>query len=308
MDALLGQMTDLNRLTKKPWPNYRAEQNSSYDRSSLQPETESWFANRDSGNFAGEEVREGRTEHVLASLRGPGTVVRIWSANPVGVIRFYFDGEAKPRIEAKFSELFTGKVPPFKAPYAYVSAKGHNLYFPIPYSQSLKITVDESDPGWKELVYHVGSRRYDDETVVRTYSQVIVEALGKRIGEVGRQLTQTEDRRLPPTRWDRTPVLLAAGETFQKSVERPSSAIYELHIKPEIQRTALPWENPANPVQWLRKVRLRASFDNEIAIDVPLGDFFGSSPGLNVYNSLPMEIRADGTMICRFVMPWQTSS
>lgn len=38
-----------------------------------------------------------------------------------------------------------------------------------------------------------------------------------------------------------------------------------------------------------------------------MGDFFGSAPGVNPLHSLPMTVQPDGTMICRFVMPFAKS-
>ncbi|HVL40471.1 MAG TPA: hypothetical protein VM328_13860, partial [Fimbriimonadaceae bacterium] len=153
IQSLLPQMLDLDRLMIAPNPRYKTEQASSYDRASKSP-TEDWFANGDAGKFLRTERREGRAEYVMADLRGPGAVVRIWSANPAGVIRFYFDGEAGPRLEAKMADLLTGKVPPFEAPFAYGAAQGTNLYFPIPYSRGLKITVDNSDNDRARALYY----------------------------------------------------------------------------------------------------------------------------------------------------------
>jgi Protein of unknown function (DUF2961) len=40
-------------------------------------------------------------------------------------------------------------------------------------------------------------------------------------------------------------------------------------------------------------------------VETPLGDFFGSGPGVNPFVSLPFTVAPDGTMICRFVMPYE---
>ena len=80
----------------------------------------------------------------MADLTGPGAVVRIWSANPSGTLRFYFDGEETPRFTAKTIELLGGKVQPFGFPFAYEAAKGWDFYYPLPYAKSLKVTVDDT--------------------------------------------------------------------------------------------------------------------------------------------------------------------
>jgi len=48
---------------------------------------------------------EKKGEHVLAELTGPGAVVRIARNNDQGQLAFYFDGEAKPRIECPPGKL-----------------------------------------------------------------------------------------------------------------------------------------------------------------------------------------------------------
>ena len=46
-----------------------------------------------------------KSEQVVAQLTGPGAIVRISQPRPDGRLAFYFDGEAKPRIECKAADL-----------------------------------------------------------------------------------------------------------------------------------------------------------------------------------------------------------
>src|SRR5262249_11928530 len=46
--------------------------------------------------------------------------------------------------------------------------------------------------------------------------------------------------------------------------------------------------------QALRAVLLSIAFDGETTVNSPLGDFFGSSPGLNAFTSLPMGVSESG--------------
>ena len=99
LKSLLGEITDLEKLTRfPPSPPYASRQSSSYDRASTSPSDPStWFANGDSGHYLRvEETANGRKEHVMLDAAGPGTVVRIWSANPDGTLRIYIDGAEKP--------------------------------------------------------------------------------------------------------------------------------------------------------------------------------------------------------------------
>src|SRR5512136_2563519 len=79
------------------WPAY---QDSSYSRQNI---------NQDAGNFL--RVEPGG-DQVLTDTDGPGVVYRLWSTGVVGMqmskncrLRFYFDGEATPRLDVSMSEL-----------------------------------------------------------------------------------------------------------------------------------------------------------------------------------------------------------
>src|SRR5690606_18457418 len=91
--SLLDRMIDAEALASWPQPAHCAGQWSSYERSSVAPGDESWFANRDRGHYLGQLEREGRTEYIMAEVEGPGALVRIWSANPSGTIRVYLDSD-----------------------------------------------------------------------------------------------------------------------------------------------------------------------------------------------------------------------
>ena len=60
----------------------------------------------------------------------------------------------------------------------------------------------------------------------------------------------------------------------------------------------------------LRGTVLRIHFDgaSRPQVEAPAGDFFATGPGINPYQSLPMSVAPDGTMSCRFPMPFRTSA
>src|SRR5205814_3756223 len=49
---------------------------------------------------------------------------------------------------------------------------------------------------------------------------------------------------------------------------------------------------------------LSISFDGQETVRAPLVTFFGTGQGWNAYASLPMTVGADGTLTCRFIMPF----
>ena len=135
VESLLLEMVDLENLAVRPEP--------SLNRPKLRATTatatiggEAWFANRDVGQYVRTETTDnGRQEHVLADLKGPGTVTRFWSANPdrTNTTRFYFDGEVEPRLELPLADLFKGLPTPFSGPdFSYISGYGRKPLLPSP--------------------------------------------------------------------------------------------------------------------------------------------------------------------------------
>ncbi len=309
--SLLPQMTDLTFLTHRPSPAFKMAQASSYDRRSDPGPTSDEFANGDAGNFIRIEDTPNGKEYVMADLKGPGAVVRLWSANPSGMIRFYFDGEAQPRLKFKLAELLNGNVPPLGPPFGYNASSGCNLYFPFPYAKSLKITADGADGGNpKSLYYHVGFRTYPPTTKVKTFTWDETKANSALMASVAQKLAHPEaDRPIKETHHE----LLETGATMTSAFQPViSSAFRQIQVKipvlPAVEAKALPWEDPRQTHNALRQLILTAQFDGEKCIEAPLGDFFGAAPGINPYSNYPMTVAADGTMTCRFVMPFEKSA
>jgi hypothetical protein len=59
----------------------------------------------------------------------------------------------------------------------------------------------------------------------------------------------------------------------------------------------------------LRQTVLRIQFDGHPwgQVEAPIGDFFGAGPGIVPYESLPFSVAPDGTMTCRYPMPFGKS-
>src|SRR5437588_2110161 len=117
-ESLLREMTDLKSLAEFPDPPFTCKQASSYDRASKSPGNKSWFANGDCGQFIRIEERDGHPEFVMMDEDGPGAIVRIWSANPMGTMRIHLDGVPNPVIELPFKDYLGGKMPHVPDPIA----------------------------------------------------------------------------------------------------------------------------------------------------------------------------------------------
>ncbi len=273
--------------------------------------------------------------HVLADMDGPGCVVRIWSANPdeAGKVHIYLDGAAEPVIEAPLKELLGGKwktkidgkeVTPFPDPIACERSRGWNLYFPIAYRKHCKITVEKPD-----IYYHVDYRTYPKGTDVETFRPDDLISQGAAVAEAARPLARPRD----PTRAELNgmvhnwhTLILKPGITgvvrdFPTTTSKEGHALIYLECK--VEAAKLP--------EALRGVLVKIRFDGarEPQVCCPLGDLFGTSPGANAYDSLPLAVAAapnregnsapedDGsitrleqvaTLRSRWVMPFATSA
>jgi len=317
-NSILDETVELNRLTKRPNPYYTTAESTSYDRASKKPGTPEWFANGDAGNFIREEDHDGRKERVLADLTGPGAVVRFWSANPAGIVRFYFDGEQTPRYVQKLKDLLGGQIAPFKAPFAYEAARGWDFYYPLPYAKSLKITVDDTDnDGAAHLYYHVGYRTYAPGTQVTTFDPNNVDT--DEIDRVGNLLLNPYTPGYLPDYKDVE--LKPGGVSTNKLPPGPKAVTYLfVQLHPEVKPVPVEdfkdatadghakFDDPRQVYNILRQVVLEADFDDEHCVEVPLGDFFGAAPGINPYRTYAMQVDPDGGMACRFVMPYAKSA
>jgi hypothetical protein len=70
------------------------------------------------------------------------------------------------------------------------------------------------------------------------------------------------------------------------------------------QLTELRLVTAARSPKKLAATTLSITFDGEETVRAPLVAFFGTGNGWNPYTSLPMTVGADGTLTCRFVMPF----
>jgi hypothetical protein len=305
---LLQEMVDLETLAQRPEPSFKGAMASSYSRKSHEG-GDAWFDNADVGQYVRTETNEGRTEHVLADLAGPGAVTRFWSANPRtgNVARFYFDGEGRPRLAVPLRELFEGASRPFGPAFSYVSGTGGNLYFPIPYGTSLKITVEERGRPLG-LYYEICYRTYPAGTAVETFDPekagswaetqaAVAEALARPKAATPRGEVETMDLRLtiPP------------GETRAVPAVRGEKAVYEWSARVLDTRENAAWTDSARAHNAYRFLLLHIAFDGEKSVATPLGDFFGSAPGVNPYENQFFTVDANGAMTSRLVMPFRES-
>lgn len=302
MQSLLRKMVDRKQLVEYPESiPYKAMQASSYNRASVSPDQPGWFADSD-GVFCirTEKNRKGETEWVLMEDKGPGAITKIWAVcfyygldDTTGAnLKIYLDGEDEPTINCNFFEFVKGESF-VKPPLAMETRRAGNSYLPIPYAKSCKVTMD------KKVFYNIISyRSYPQGTSVRTFSmdeynqsQVLIDSVGHVLerGVYG-DLASTKN---------------TEAYSFHKTL-RPQEKETLLIRKKQKAIEQLVFQLDAEDFdQALRSTVLKISFDGEQTVWTPLGDFFNIGVGLKTYQMWERAVQEDGTMICRWIMPYQ---
>lgn len=308
--SLLEAMVDLGALARVDEPAFRTVQFSSYDRRSTGPEDPGWFSNADG---FGQEPLPGFLEvlerpadgkqglYLVAAVEGPGAIVRGWSAGMGGEFEVFLDDAETPIYSGDAYDFLARRTTHFlrEASLELDSADAFCQqdadYFPIPFARGLRVTWRGS---LNELhFYHLQVRLYAEGTDVQTFDPARDVAGNETLlRETVQALTDPSNRLGGETR--EYEVAVAPLGTLTWEPEHPGpAAITELAI-------AL---RPADHLrEALRGCLLRIAFDGSQRpqVEAPVGDFFGSGPGLNPFSSLPMSVDEDGTMRCRFVMPY----
>lgn len=236
---------------------------SSYDRS----------GGNDDG-FSGKHsfVRKEGDGLVLADLKGPGVITRIWTPTPSDdPVEFFFDGEEKPRLALKFRELFTSVRAPFLSPLSSYGAGGFWSYVPLPYRSSCKVVMRAA----RVQFYQLNFATYADGTGLASFDptntaswQPAVEKAGQLLDAAGSDVTRwsaPEGSTPLTTRVART---LAPGQAATLFESDRGGRVLGLRLSPA---AALGGKD--------RAILLRMTWDGETAVLAPVADLLGFAWG-----------------------------
>jgi hypothetical protein len=306
LDSLLQEMVDAESIARWPQPEFTCKQASSYDRETVAPDKPGWFANNDQNQFIRIETNQDRTEKVMLDADGPGCVVRFWlttDRNKKGTLRFYLDGAAESALAFPAYDLLSGDLklgPPLVQPhpgYQPDSNGGNNFYLPIPYAKHCKITWEEA--GQSSRYYQINYRTYAPGTAVQTFTRAALEAARPAVEQVNKVLLAPPDE--------------AQGQSMATEKEIAAGAEQSLELPPgpaAVRRLELrvPAGQLAAPERALRSLVVQMDFDGQRTIWCPASDFFGSGVGVSRVESWYRQVETNGTMVCRWVMPYQKSA
>jgi hypothetical protein len=315
-ESLVAEMVDLAGLGDFPDPPFETVQFSSYDRRSEAPNTPGWYANSD--GFGSEPIpgflavlkppgADGVGEYLMTDVEGPGAIVRGWTAAISGELRVFLDGHDEPVYAGPANVFLFDRFAHFAQRAGLsVESPGDAFrqqdadYFPIPFAKGCRIE-------WKGNLrdihfYHLQVRKYPPGTEVKTFQ---VADLKTYANEIRRAISLLQE---PPRllegievteRLPLTASIRAAQRAEVAKRETGPAAVRQLVIKLE-----------ANDLRSaLRQTILRIAFDGAPfpQVESPVGDFFGAAPGINPHDTFPMTVMPDGTMVCRFIMPYAKS-
>ncbi len=300
---LVSRLVSLESLAVPPSPGEGFKLFSSYDRSSRYDEASgkyvNWLANNDGSGL----LRKEGDQAVLAEMEGPGVIWRIWSAQPEsGHLKIYIDGEPKPAVDMPFKDYFSGPAPFNCKALCHVAAKGFNCHVPIPFKKSCKVVAEK---GWGSF-YQIGCSSLPKDVEIESFKlplpQKDLEALAKANSFLAERLGEDPAGRREGEESVLSELALKPGASAQAAVLRGPRAVTGLFIK----LSPMPGKDDLDT---LRELCLRISWDEESSPSVwaPLGDFFGSAPGVNFYRSLPLGVTDEG-FYCLWYMPFARSA
>ena len=288
-------MTDLTHPAVLPAVGETCKQWSSYDRASKYDETSGKYIRWDANGDGDGVIRTEGDQVVMAEMDGPGCIWRIWSAAAQeGHVRIYLDDQPEPVVDLPFFAYFDGKHKPFDySALSYnlgeVGCSGQNLYMPIPYQKSCKIVADK---GWGRY-FQFNYMTYPKGTQLPTFSAALVAQHDKQLRTLNDYLTNdlgTDPA--GPRDGEQTltkSVHVAPGETACIADLDGPQAITALRVKAK-------FGDREDEMAAMRRLALQITWDDESkpAVWCPLGDFFGTAPGVNLYKSLFTGMTEDG--------------
>ena len=242
-------------------------------------------------------VRKESDGLVLADLKGPGVITRVWTPTPTDdTLEFLFDDEVEPRLQVKFRELFLGRHPGFPRPLVGFGAGGYYCYVPLPFAKSCVVRLRAA----KAQFYQINSVVYPPETPVATFDPRLStewRAALEQAAGVWRCAGSDVSRFAAPPG--------ATLETTRRAISlgpHATQRVFEASTGGRIVGLR------AGPTAALagkaRDLLLQISYDGEApAVQVPLGDFFGYAWGQPAMQSLLLGTTGE-TNYCYFPMPY----
>lgn len=237
---------------------------------------------------------------VIFEAQGSGVIERIWTPTPTNdTLDFYFDGNDKPGLSIKFSDLFSGKVEPFLKPLvdAYMVG-GYYSYVPIPYAKGCKIIFR----GEKIMFHQVQHREYDKSYRIETFNLAGATAhktLLRKVVNLWSNRNRTIDNfKYTGIKTIESRIELLPGKSATIAGISSGGRIMGIELDPSEIFNGL-----------YKQADIKITWDHEPtpAVHVPVADFFGYAFGERAMESLLMGATT-GKLYCYIPMPFDRSA
>jgi hypothetical protein len=208
-------------------------------------------------------------EHVIVDAEGPGRLNALWFTSGIdghaplglGQVRFYFDGETKPRSSVDADTLFGGGSSDFPAAFVFnnrESTGGFVSFVPLPFASSLVITTEN-----KPFFFSAQVDTFPSDLPVTSWTPG---AIDPAFAALFQPLALPE------------PLLSAPLDTTGTG----AGTIDALSFAPDAPPDAAT----------LHAARIRITFDDSpaVSVDCPLDMFFGSGLGATTVSALPFQM------------------
>lgn len=268
-------------------------QASSYDRTG-------WNDDGFSGRFSFVR-RNADSTLVLFDAAGPGVINRIWTPTPTGDwLDFYIDDTTRPAFSIRYSDLFSGNVPPFTAPLCNNQLGGYYCYLPIPFQQRGRIVLRAKHTQF----YQVGWRRLPPGTAVEKFDTTL-----SATEKMALQRVQTLWNKKTPTVHDFTGGIETPGVVRTAFTLRPGQGRTVASLTQGGRIVGIELEPAALFEGGAKNFDIRITWDGEKvpAVYCPVADFFGYAFGNRSMESLLIGARGK-TAYSYFPMPFERSA
>ncbi|HEY3370373.1 MAG TPA: glycoside hydrolase family 172 protein [Prolixibacteraceae bacterium] len=243
-------------------------------------------------------LRKEGSNSIIAELKGPGVIQRIWTPTPSNdTIQFFFDGEKTPRIELKFIDLFSGEKAPFSRPIVGNEVGGYYCYLPIPYQSSCKIVYK----GKRMQFYQIHYRELKGDQTISSFPKKLSKDEDEALSSVIKVWKNSGEniKTLFPSMMDKVKtstknIVLKAGDSKSIFSLATGGRVVGIEITPQLLLNSE-----------LKDLIFRARWDDETvaAINSPLSDFFGYAFGKPSMQSILVGVK-DGVHYCYMPMPF----
>jgi hypothetical protein len=303
---LVKRLYDMKQLTLPPAPDEKSGTFSSFDRRSVYNQStelyEDWGANDDGRGF----IRQEGDSIVVLEVDGPGVIWRVWSALAgKGHIRIFIDHGAEPIIDKPFCdffETFSDEKCPSNFPNLLPTlSRGRNSFIPIPFQKHCKVILDKDWGCYYHFTHSIFPANVNIPSFNGSFDAESVIALADADRHFYLRGRSPDSTKTEAEYNHINAVSVPPKGSFVICDKAGSGAITMIKVK----IAGIELESEENQKRILRELTISIKWDQDQTLSVwsPLGDFFGSAPGINPYRSLPLGMSSD-TFYSYWYMPF----